>query len=178
VTVEKIAALYTSRDRAISEGLLEARQAACGAPGFSELEARHAAEWELLWNRFGIRLDCASEWAETVLHLHVLHLLQTVSPHSIVLDAGVPARGWHGEAYRGHVFWDEMFIFPLLNFQLPTLAGALLGYRYQRLGAARAAAKAAGYRGAMFPCCDHASRDGGPLVGLPLESRVKHVQHA
>src|SRR5215469_12498474 len=121
-TVEKIAALYTSRDRGISESLLEARQAAVGAPRFGDLEAQHAAEWELLWNRFGIRLDSASEWAETVLHLHVFHLLQTVSPNSIVLDVGVSARGWHGEAYRGHVFWDEMFIFPLLNVQLPTLA--------------------------------------------------------
>jgi trehalose/maltose hydrolase-like predicted phosphorylase/beta-phosphoglucomutase-like phosphatase (HAD superfamily) len=151
VTVEKIAALYTSRDRAISESLLEARHAAVSAPGFAEVGARHAAGWELLWNRFGIRLDTADEWAETVLHLHILHLLQTVSPNSIVLDVGVPARGWHGEAYRGHVFWDEMFIFPLLNFQLPTLAAALLGYRHQRLGAARAAATAAGYQGAMFP---------------------------
>jgi len=151
VTVEKIAALYTSRDRAISESLLEARDAVGRSPSFSDLEARHAAEWEYLWNRFNIRLGSANEWAETVLHLHMLHLLQTVSPNSIVLDVGVPARGWHGEAYRGHVFWDEMFIFPFLNFQLPTLAAALLGYRHERLGAARAAAAAAGYRGAMFP---------------------------
>jgi trehalose/maltose hydrolase-like predicted phosphorylase len=150
-TVEKIAALYTSRDRGISESLLEARQAVAGAPGFADLEARHAAEWGFLWNRFDIRLDSANEWAETVLHLHILHLLQTVSPNSMALDVGVPARGWHGEAYRGHVFWDEMFIFPFLNFQLPTLAAALLEYRHQRLGAARAAARAAGYRGAMFP---------------------------
>ena len=35
------------------------------------------------------------------------------------LDVGVPARGWHGEAYRGHIFWDELFIFPFLNFQRP-----------------------------------------------------------
>jgi alpha,alpha-trehalase len=88
---------------------------------------------------------------ETVLHLHVFHLLQTVSPHSTVLDVGVPARGWHGEAYRGHVFWDEMFIFPFLNLQRPWLASALLDYRRERLGAARAAASAAGFDGAMFP---------------------------
>jgi trehalose/maltose hydrolase-like predicted phosphorylase/beta-phosphoglucomutase-like phosphatase (HAD superfamily) len=150
-TVEKISALYTSRDRAISESLLDARLAVSGAPRFDDLEARHAAEWEFLWNRFDIRLDSANKWAETVLHLHMLHLLQTVSPNSIVLDAGVPSRGWHGEAYRGHVFWDEIFIFPYLNFQLPTLAAALLEYRHQRLGAARAAARAAGYQGAMFP---------------------------
>ena len=31
----------------------------------------------------------------------------------------MPARGWHGEAYRGHVFWDELFIFPFFNLQQP-----------------------------------------------------------
>ncbi len=151
VRVEKTAALYTSRDRAISESLLSARLAAQTAPAFARLEAWHADAWDTLWNRFDIEIDSANEWVETVLHLHVFHLLQTVSPHSTVLDVGVPARGWHGEAYRGHVFWDEMFIFPFLNFQRPWLASALLDYRRERLGAARAAAIAAGYDGAMFP---------------------------
>ncbi len=151
VTVEKIAALYTSRDRAISESLLQARQTAERAPDFAELAARHAEAWDILWNRFDIRMDCGSDWVETVLHLHIFHVLQTVSPNSTDLDVGVPARGWHGEAYRGHVFWDEMFAFPFLNFQRPWLASALLRYRNARLDAARAAAGAAGYRGAMFP---------------------------
>jgi trehalose/maltose hydrolase-like predicted phosphorylase len=39
----------------------------------------------------------------------------------------------------------------VLNFQRPVLASALLTYRHERLAAARAAAGAAGYRGAMFP---------------------------
>src|SRR5215207_8708921 len=107
VTVEKLVTLYTSRDRAISESLLDAQEAAQAAPGFADLLARHAGEWSILWNRFDLELDSANEWAETVLHLHVFHLLQTVSPHTAHLDVGVPARGWHGEAYRGHVFWDE-----------------------------------------------------------------------
>jgi alpha,alpha-trehalase len=150
-TVEKVVALYTSRDRAISESLLDAREAAGSAPGFEKLLARHAGEWNILWNRFDIQLDSANEWAESVLHLHIFHLLQTVSPHTVHLDVGVPARGWHGEAYRGHIFWDEMFIFPFFNLQRPMLAAALLNYRHARLGAARAAARAAGHQGAMFP---------------------------
>jgi trehalose/maltose hydrolase-like predicted phosphorylase len=81
----------------------------------------------------------------------VFHLLQTVSPHTMHLDVGVPARGWHGEAYRGHIFWDELFVFPFFNFQRPVLAKALLDYRHARLGAAHKAARAAGYQGAMFP---------------------------
>jgi alpha,alpha-trehalase len=96
-------------------------------------------------------MDSANDWTETVLHLHIFQLLQTVSPHSAYLDVGVPARGWHGEAYRGHIFWDELFIFPYLNFQRPWLAEALLQYRYARLGAACAAAREEGFEGAMFP---------------------------
>jgi len=61
--------------------------------------------------------------------LHLFHLLQTASSHSMELDAGIPARGWHGEGYRGHIFWDELFIFPFLNLHLPILARALLFYQ-------------------------------------------------
>ena len=63
----------------------------------------------------------------------------------------VTARGLNGEAYRGHVFWDELYVYPFLNFRLPEITRSLLLYRYRRLDEARAAAAAAGYRGAMFP---------------------------
>ena len=93
-----------------------------------------------LWQRFDIGIEQAGGNGETrmILHLHIFHLLQTTSPHTIDLDVGVPARGWHGEAYRGHIFWDELFIFPLLNFHLPEITRALLMYRYRRLDEARA----------------------------------------
>lgn len=78
-------------------------------------------------------------------------LLQTVSRNSIDLDIGVPARGWHGEAYRGHIFWDELFIFPYLNLRIPTLTRSLLLYRYRRLNQARLAAQKEGWRGALYP---------------------------
>jgi trehalose/maltose hydrolase-like predicted phosphorylase len=86
-----------------------------------------------------------------LLRLNMFHLLQTVSPHSIRLDIGVPARGWTGEAYQGHVFWDELFIFPFFNHRMPEITRSLLLYRHRRLGEARAAARRAGYQGAMFP---------------------------
>ena len=118
---------------------------------FGELLARHAATWNAAWNRLDIEMDSANEWTATVLHLHIFHLMQTVPLHATHLDVGVPARGWNGEAYRGHIFWDELFIFPFLNLQRPFVAASLLQYRHARLGAARAAARAAGYAGAMFP---------------------------
>ena len=94
--------------------------------------------------------DGDQEVART-LNLHVFHLLQTVSEHTIDLDVGVPARGLHGEAYRGHIFWDELFIFPFLNLRFPELTRALLQYRFRRLPEARESARAAGYSGAMYP---------------------------
>jgi trehalose/maltose hydrolase-like predicted phosphorylase/beta-phosphoglucomutase-like phosphatase (HAD superfamily) len=150
-TVEKVIALYTSRDRAIAESRHDARLAVARADGFAGLLARHEGAWRTAWSRFDIEMDSANEWIETVLHLHIFHLLQTVSPHTAHLDVGVPARGWHGEAYRGHIFWDELFIFPFFNLQRPSLAGTLLEYRHARIGEARAAAQAAGFAGAMFP---------------------------
>jgi trehalose/maltose hydrolase-like predicted phosphorylase len=153
VTVEKVVALYTSRDRAIAEAGDAARGRLARLPdGFDELLERHTLAWDQLWRRCRIDLggDGDPEVART-LNLHVFHLLQTVSEHTIDLDAGVPARGLHGEAYRGHIFWDELFIFPFLNLRFPELTRALLRYRARRLPEAREAARAAGYRGAMYP---------------------------
>ena len=153
LTVEKVVTLYSSRDPAVSEAAMEARHAAMTAPErFEELVTTHAQTWTHLWRRADLTLELA-EPADThrVLRLHIFHLLQTVSPHSIDQDAGVPARGWHGEAYRGHIFWDELFIFPFLNLRLPALTRAILRYRHRRLPQARQAAREAGFRGAMFP---------------------------
>ena len=85
------------------------------------------------------------------MRLHTFHLLQTASPHVIDGDVGIPARDLHGEAYRGHIFWDELFIFPVINLRIPSITRALLKCRYHRLDESRLAAKAAGFDGAMFP---------------------------
>ncbi len=150
VTIEKIATLATSRDRAMAECGREARKLAERAARFDSLLESHEVAWKHLWERFDIDL-ADSERTTLILRLHIFHLLQTASVHTIDLDVGVPARGWHGEAYRGHIFWDELFIFPFLNYRLPELTRALLLYRYRRLPEARWGAQAAGYRGAMYP---------------------------
>ncbi|MET7666308.1 hypothetical protein ABZS99_47900 [Streptomyces sp. NPDC005463] len=62
-----------------------------------------------------------------------------------------PARGLHGEAYRGHIFWDELFVLPYVTLHFPEVARSLLMYRHRRLPAARDTALRAGFAGAMFP---------------------------
>ncbi|OCB28342.1 trehalose-phosphatase [Mycobacterium malmoense] len=150
VTVEKIVTLFTGRDVATSEPAVDAERWLSRLGRFDELRDGHEKDWLHLWERLSIEFDEFPDELR-ILRLHLLHLLQTVSPNSSDLDVGVPARGLHGEAYRGHIFWDELFIFPVLNMRLPMITRSLLGYRYRRLPEARHAAKAAGYSGAMFP---------------------------
>jgi alpha,alpha-trehalase len=150
LTVEKTVALFTGRDRAISEPALAAAEAVSGAPPFANLLASHALAWRTLWDRGDIVVD-EHPRRQMILRLHIFHLLQTVSPNTVGMDAGVPARGLHGEAYRGHIFWDELFILPYLNFHFPEISRELLLYRYRRLATARRLARAAGFRGAMYP---------------------------
>ncbi|MEE9146184.1 MAG: glycoside hydrolase family 65 protein, partial [Candidatus Tectomicrobia bacterium] len=150
VTLEKSVALYTSRDHTMAECSLEARQAVRFAGRFDALLPPHIRAWERLWSQCDLVLE-GSQRIQHMLRLHIFHLLQTVSRHTIDLDVGIPARGLHGEAYRGHVFWDELFVFPFLNLHLPEISRALLLYRYRRLPQARWSAREAGYCGAMYP---------------------------
>ncbi len=151
VAVTKTAAVATSRDRAVSSPAVAALSALRTAtPGFDALLAEHEKAWGRLLGRFAVEVD-GSPQVQLILNLHVFHLLQTLSPHTAELDAGVPARGLHGEGYRGHIFWDELFVLPLLTSRMPAVARSLINYRWRRLPAAREAAAAAGFRGALFP---------------------------
>jgi trehalose/maltose hydrolase-like predicted phosphorylase len=150
IKIEKVISVYSSRDRGITEPVVEARDALSDAGNFSHLLESHAHAWAELWHRCDIDIKDGDR-TQLILRLHIFHILQTASINTIGLDVGIPARGWHGEAYRGHIFWDELFVFPFLNFQLPELARSLLMYRYHRLRAARRLARKAGFKGAMYP---------------------------
>ena len=180
VTVDKTVALHTSRDRAISDPLGSALVHADAAPEFPALLDSHVTAWDHLWRRAAIEVPGE---AGRVLRLHLFHVLQTLSPHTVDTDSGVPARGLHGEAYRGHVFWDELFVLPCLNLHFPEVSRALLRYRHRRLPAACRAARETGRAGAMYPW--QSGSDGreetprfhlNPRSGhwLPDRSRLQH----
>ena len=187
VRVEKLVSLYTSRDRAINEPLTNAGKSVRRYPRFDEALARHARAWDQLWRSADVVLP-GNQHVQQLLRLHISHILQVCSLHTANHDAGVPARGLNGEAYRGHVFWDELYVFRYLTSRLPAITRELLMYRYRRLGEARAAAKVAGYKGAMFPW--QSGSDGSeetqivhlnPLSGQwdpDLSHRQRHVNAA
>jgi len=147
VTIEKIVAVATSRDRAISTPATAALRDLSQAGDFTTLLGEHERAWQDLWDDFAITV--AGDQPGLALNLHTFHVLQTI-PRTEV-DAGLPARGLAGEGYRGHAFWDEMFIYPMLTLRRPELTRDLLAYRHRRLPAAKAAAQAEGLSGALFP---------------------------
>ena len=151
ITVEKVVALYTGKDYAISEPGLAAQEAVERAPNFDALAEAHGRSWKMLWDRCDTRVNDTGENVQLILRFHIFHLMQTISHNTIDLDVGIPARGWHGEAYRGHVFWDELYILPFVDLRMPSIGRNMLRYRHNRLTKARQAAAASGLRGAMFP---------------------------
>ncbi|MFH1847972.1 MAG: beta-phosphoglucomutase, partial [Candidatus Omnitrophota bacterium] len=148
--IEKIVGIYTSSDQGVDDPQREAVSAARTAQNFNALLKTHRRAWDMLWNIFDIKID-GDPFVQRALRLHAFHLLQTASMHNTKIDAGMPARGLHGEAYRGHVFWDSLFIMPFFDFHCSEISRALLMYRYRRLDIARAYAKENGYKGAMYP---------------------------
>src|SRR5665647_902509 len=147
VRVEKVVIVNTSRDRAIVSAARAVTTWIQRLADPARLLRAHEREWQILWDEFAVHLQ-ASERASLALNLNTFHVLQTMAAVDADLDAGVPARGLHGEGYRGLVFWDELFVYPILTLRRPDLSRALLGYRYRRLNEARAAAKSAGFEGA------------------------------
>jgi len=148
--IEKYVSLYTSRDKEIKNPFRNAISSVRKVKSFKSLLQSHTKSWRELWQKCDIRIE-GDHFSQKALRLHAFHLLQTFSPHSVGADAAFPARGLHGEAYRGHIFWDELYLMPFYNLHLPELSKTSLLYRYRRLDKARAYARKAGYRGAMFP---------------------------
>jgi trehalose/maltose hydrolase-like predicted phosphorylase len=117
---------------------------------FDQIIVDSAIVWRKLWKTIDIGIE-GDRLSQKMIRLHLYHLLSTTSPHNENLDFSIPARGLHGEAYRGHIFWDEMFILPVFFIHFKEIAKSVLMYRYRRLDEARKYAKENGYKGAMFP---------------------------
>lgn len=146
--LEKVVAIHTSLETpdpfAKGDALIQS------AANYDELLQASNIVREKTWEEIDIELS-GDRMSQKLLRMHLYHLLISASQHNEKLDASVTARGLHGEAYRGHIFWDELFILPFYDIHLPKTARSLLMYRYNRLEKARENAKEQGYKGAMFP---------------------------
>ncbi len=149
IEFEKIVSIHTSLETT-GDVLEVANQTLSSANSFNGIYSASKLSWKELWNKADIKVS-GDRKSQQLLRLHIYHLLVSASNHNQKLDASITARGLHGEAYRGHIFWDELFILPFYNIHFPKTAREILMYRYRRLDKAREYAKAYNYEGAMFP---------------------------
>ncbi|MEQ6364835.1 glycosyl hydrolase family 65 protein, partial [Lactiplantibacillus plantarum] len=148
-TFDKNVVIAASNDH--SDPQLTHVQAELDQSSFDNTVTTSKDYWEATWRATDIKIrgDITSQ---RLLRVNIYHsFVSAAAIESGQLDASVGARGLHGEAYRGHVFWDEMFILPFYTLHRPELAKQLLAYRYRRLPMARKNAEAEGYAGAMYP---------------------------
>ncbi len=150
VALVKFVSVYTSKPDDSIDPLNDALAALEETLNFEQLKIDNENHWSQIWQKIDIKIKTDLK-SQMLIRLHLYHMMVSASVHNPQIDAGIPARGLHGEAYRGHVFWDELYILPLYNLFLPDVTRSVLMYRYRRLDAARKYAADHGYQGAMFP---------------------------
>ena len=150
LTITKIVGLFKSPDVFPGNPVRAAQEAIAPFNSFNDVLVPSEKKWNEIWSRIDISLE-GDRLAQKLLRLHLFHLMVTTSPNNAAIDFGIPARGLHGEAYRGHIFWDELFILPFYDIHFKDAAKSVLMYRYNRLDAARRYAREYGYNGAMYP---------------------------
>jgi len=148
--LEKIVSIFTSMEWDSKNSLKDSMDLILSAGGFDDIFAGSRKVWSKIWDKIDIKIE-GDRLAQKLLRMHLYHLMVSLSPNNKNIDASITARGLHGEAYRGHIFWDELFILPLYNIHFPEVTKSALMYCYRRLDAARKYAKEHGFLGAMFP---------------------------
>ncbi len=166
ICIEKIVAIYTSKDQDIENPLKKAEEAIENIKSFKAVARNSEKSWSEIWEKIDIKIQ-GNRLVQKLIRLDLYHLMATASAHNAYIDAGIPARGLHGEAYRGHIFWDELFILPFYNMHFQDTAKSILLYRYQRLDEARKYAREYGFEGAMFPWQSGSDgREETPMIHL------------
>jgi beta-phosphoglucomutase family hydrolase len=148
--IEKLVSISNSLSGEVNDPIPFVKDDISKLKSFGIIHAASIKEWEKIWQKVDVKI-AGDRLAQKLLRLHIYHSIVTTSPHNENIDFGIPARGLHGEAYRGHIFWDELYILPFFCLHFPEIAKSVLMYRYRRLDKAREYAKEHGYSGAMFP---------------------------
>lgn len=118
----------------------------------SEIQENNANYWSEVWADGDIIVESADADLQRMVRMNIFHIRQAAQHHANqYLDASVGSRGLTGEGYRGHIFWDEIFVVPYYAANEPETARDILRYRMKRLSAAQDNAKVDDEKGAMFP---------------------------
>jgi protein-glucosylgalactosylhydroxylysine glucosidase len=117
------------------------------ARGWDALAADNALAWRRRWET-----DIEIQGDSTLQRVVRSMLFYLLASGAEGTGMGIPPMGLSSGGYYGHVFWDaDTWMFPSLLVTHPEVARSLVAFRQRTLDAARANARANGFRGAMYP---------------------------
>lgn len=161
-TVEKAIYISTSRDDDFDEQYY----------GLDKLEAynthfeKHVKAWKDYFEKLDIHIDGDDEM-DLKIRFCTYHTAIAIARNDSVHSLG--AKNLTGEAYNDYVWWDcEVYQAPIILYSGCADVRNILKYRYDRLSAAKEAAKAEGRKGARYPF----------ISSVTGEEKVwRHVRH-
>ena len=141
--VDFVSSVETAQPLAVaSRRVQEAR-----SRGYDSLAADNARAWERRWET-DIVVD-GNPALQRVVRSMLFYLLCSADSGTAL---GIPPMGLSSAGYYGHIFWDsDTWMFPALVLTHPDVARSMVDFRARTLPAARANARANGYRGAQYP---------------------------
>lgn len=146
---EKLIAVATNRE---TDNPVEVVKNALIGLSWQGLQKSSQNYWKSVWKSSDILVESSDKMLQRMVRMNIFHIRQAAQHHANqYLDASVGSRGLTGEGYRGHIFWDELFVIPYYAANEPETARDLLRYRINRLAAAKENAKVDQEKGAMFP---------------------------
>ncbi len=150
LVITKVTAVVTDRD--IEEGSLQQRGQQqlelFFREGWGNIYERHWEAWSKKWASSDIRIT-GDDYAQLAVRTSVYHLIRSNCEEDS--RVAICAKGYAGEAYFGHYFWDtEINMLPFFIHTNPQGAKNLLMYRYNTLEGARKNAREYGYKGARY----------------------------
>lgn len=148
--VQKAVSVVTDRDTE-AESLMERglkHLKAFNANGWEKLYEKHSEAWAEKWKYSDIKITGDAE-AQLAIRTSIYHLIRSNCENDP--RVAICAKGYAGEAYFGHYFWDtEINMLPFFIHTNPQAARDLIMFRYNTLDGARKNAKDYGYKGARY----------------------------
>lgn len=162
ITAEKLIYISTSRDFDFDETYFGLDKLTY----FEELFNLHKYIWKEYFKKLDIKIDGDDEIDKSV-RFCTYHTAISIERNDSVHSLG--AKNLTGETYNDYVWWDcEIYQFPVFLYSGSADVRNLLNYRFNRLDAARTAAKEDGRIGAKYPF----------ISSVTGEEKVwKHVRH-
>jgi trehalose/maltose hydrolase-like predicted phosphorylase len=146
-TFSDLVSIVSSIERAEPAAQAARSATAARAIGYDAIAARSAVSWRKRWET-DIELD-GDPALQRVVRSMLFYLLCSADSGTAL---AIPPMGLSSAGYYGHVFWDsDTWMFPALVLTYPDIARSLVDFRARTVNAARANARANGFRGAQYP---------------------------